>query len=231
MPVPDRREAVDRHLLRDTAYTALRDAIVDGTLAPGEVLHDHELCKWLALSRTPVRAALMRLHDDGLVELAPQRYTRVASMSRTDVREMFPLLAAVHGLATELAVPRLAKADIALLQRENETLVAALRERDASAAYAADERFHAVFVRVAANREIERSLGPLTARLARFERLATDALPGRRSVAQHQAIATRAAAGDARGAASAARENWMTLGALLDRALASADGPQPTTSS
>jgi DNA-binding GntR family transcriptional regulator len=231
MPVPDRREAVDRHLLRDTAYTALRDAIVEGTLAPGEVLHDNELCEWLALSRTPVRAALMRLHDDGLVELAPQRYTRVACVSRRDVREMFPLLAAVHGLATELAVPRLTKPDLTVLQRENETLVAALRERNAPAAYAADERFHAVFVRVSANREIARSLAPLSARLARLERLVTDILPGRRSVAQHQAIATRAAAGDARAAASAARENWMTLGALLDRSLAGAEPAQPTTSS
>lgn len=224
MPVPERREAVDRHLLRDTAYAALRDAIVDGTLAPGEVLHDSELCEWLALSRTPVRAALMRLHDDGLVEMAPQRYTRVSELSRRDVRQMFPLLAAVHGLATELATPALTPADVAKLRRENEAFVAALRGRDAAGAYAADDRFHAVFVRAAANREVERSLAQLGGRVARLERLVTRALPGRRSVAQHEAILVRAASGDASGAASAARENWMTLGALLDRSLAGAAG-------
>jgi DNA-binding GntR family transcriptional regulator len=227
MPVPDRREAVDRHLLRDTAYAALRNAIVDGTLAPGEVLHDQELCEWLALSRTPVRAALLRLHDDGLVEMAPQRYTRVAAISRRDLREMFPLLATVHGLATELAVPRLTPADHEALAHENEAFVAALRERRTAAAYAADDRFHSIFVRASCNREITRSLARMTSRLARLERLVTLALPGRRSVAQHQAIIARAEAGDAPGAASATRENWMTLGALLDRSLASADGDQP----
>ena len=56
----------------------LREAIVDGTLAPGEQLHDEELCGWLGLSRTPVRDALRRLRDEGLVEMAPQRFTRVA---------------------------------------------------------------------------------------------------------------------------------------------------------
>jgi DNA-binding GntR family transcriptional regulator len=222
MPVPDRREAVDRHLLRDTAYTALREAIVDGTLAPGEVLHDGELCDWLALSRTPVRAALMRLSDDGLIEMAPQRYTRVTPLDRRDVREMFPVLAAVHGLATEMAVPRLGPAEHERLRRENAAFVAALAERDAAAAYSADERFHAAFVRAAGNREIVRSLDRLTCRLARLERLVTRALPGRRSVAQHEAIVDRAASGDARGAASAARENWLTLGTLLDRSLAAA---------
>src|SRR5215207_3819391 len=66
MPVPEQRDAIERHLLRDTAYEALCEAIVSGTLAPGEMLHDHELCAWLGLSRTPVRGALARLEDEGL---------------------------------------------------------------------------------------------------------------------------------------------------------------------
>jgi DNA-binding GntR family transcriptional regulator len=67
MPVPQQRDAVDRHLLRDNAYTMLCEAIVDGTLQPGEPLHDEELCGWLGLSRTPLRDALSRLAEDGLV--------------------------------------------------------------------------------------------------------------------------------------------------------------------
>ena len=53
---------------------------MDGTLAPGERLRDQELCEWLGLSRTPVREALSRLEQDGLVETAPQRYTQVAPL-------------------------------------------------------------------------------------------------------------------------------------------------------
>jgi DNA-binding GntR family transcriptional regulator len=49
------------------------------------------------------------------------------------------------------------------------------------------------------------------------EHLGEGGLPGRRSVAQHQAMVTRAEAGDAAGAGSAARANWMTLGTVLER--------------
>lgn len=219
MPVPEQREAVERHLLRDTAYTVLRDAIVDGTLGPGEVLHDDQLCRWLSVSRTPLRAALARLRDDGLIEMSPQRYTRVAPLDHRDIRETFPLLAVVHGLATELALPHVGSTDVATLERENAAFVRALRAQDHAGAHAADERFHAVFVVVADNREVVRTLDRLTARLHRLQWTLPHALPGRRSVAQHQAVIARVRAGEAAAAASAVRENWMTLGSLFDRAL------------
>lgn len=220
MPVPEDRASVGRQLLRDTAYAALRDAIVDGTLAAGEQLHDADLCAWLGLSRSPVREALARLQDEGLVETSPQRYTRVAPVVRRDARDAFPVLAALHALATELAVPRLAPDDVDELRAHNAQFVAAVNARDRGTAYAADERFHEVFVRVAQNRDVVRSLDRISARLHRFEHCEPDVLPGLRSVAQHEAIVSRAVEGNAVGAASAVRDNWMTLGVLMDRSLA-----------
>ena len=211
---------MDRRLLRDTAYSALCDAIVTGTLAPGEDLHDDELCGWLGLSRTPVRDALARLKDEGLVDMAPQRYTRVAALTLRDVHETVPLLAAIHALATELAVPHLGPDEHEALQAANEEFVAALRARDGPAAYAADDRFHAVFARACGNDEVGRVLDRLTPRLHRLERLGGDLLPGRRSVAQHHAIISRAGTGDAPATASAVRANWITLGSVLERSLA-----------
>lgn len=220
MPVPQQRAAIERHLLRDTAYDALCAAIVSGTLAPGERLHDDELCSWLGLSRTPVRDAIGRLEDEGLVETAPQRYTQVAPLRAADVHDTFPLLAVVHGLATELAVPRLVEADFTALQEANEAFMAALRDSDRDGAFAADDRFHGVFVARADNPQIVRTLSHLTPALHRLEHLTSAQLPGGRSVAQHQAIVGRAAGHDAAGAASAVRANWMTLAALVERALA-----------
>jgi DNA-binding GntR family transcriptional regulator len=217
MPVPEQRVAVERHLLRDFAYTTLCDAIVTGMLAPGEQLHDTELCAWLGLSRTPVREALTRLEEEGLVESAPQRYTRVTPLRRADTHDAFPVLAVLHGLATELAVPLLTQADHAALEREQAAFTAALRHEDRGPVYAADDAFHAVFVNRAGNPQIERALARLTPALHRCEQLMDLQLPGGRSVAQHQAIITRAASGDAAGAGSAARANWMTLGALVER--------------
>jgi DNA-binding GntR family transcriptional regulator len=222
MPVPEQREPVERQLLRDTAYDALCDAIVTGTLAPGERIHDAELCSWLGLSRTPVREALARLQEDGLVEMAPQRYTRVAPMSPGEARDSFPLVATLHALATELAVPHMRRVHIERLHAENDAFLRALHERKGPAAYAADDRFHEVFLTVAGNPQITRVLNRLTPRVHRLERLRSGALPGRRSVAQHQAIIARAAAGDATGAGSATRENWLELGALVERSLAPA---------
>ena len=63
-------------------------------------------------------------------------------------------------------------------------------------------------------------LAHLEPRLHRFEHLCDSGLPGRRSVAQHEAIIGRAELGDARGAAIAAHANWMTLGSVFERALA-----------
>lgn len=219
MPVPQQREAIERQLLRDTAYRALCDAIVSGTLAPGEMLHDTELCSWLGLSRTPVRGALARLEDEGLVESAPQRFTRVTPLTQADARALFPVLAAMHALATELAVPHLRAIELEGIREANRAHAAALSGQDARAAYAADDRFHAIFVTASANPEVERVLERLMPRLHRLEVLRDGALPGRRALAQHEAIMSRAAAGDAVGAASASHENWLAFGGLVERSL------------
>lgn len=219
MPVPQQRAAVDRQLLRDNAYTMLCDAIVDGTLAPGESLHDDELCAWLGLSRTPVRDALGRLAEDGLVEIAPQRFTRVSPLSIREAHDTFPLIAAIHALAAELGVPRLSRDDHARLREANDAFIAALAAREAVAAYDADDAFHRTLVVAAGNAEICRTLRHVGPRLRRLELLPHSALPGRRSVAQHEAIIARAASGDVRATASATRENWLELGALVERSL------------
>ncbi|UTI64044.1 GntR family transcriptional regulator [Paraconexibacter antarcticus] len=220
MPVPEERLGSKRELLRDAAYVRLCAAIVDGTLEPGEHLHDPELCAWLGLSRTPVREALHRLADEGLVESSPQRYTRVTEITGPAAHDAFPMLAAVHGLATELAVPHLTARDVTTLESAQEAFLAALHAQDGPRAFAADDRFHGVFVARADNAYVVRALERLDPTVHRMERLALRTLPGGRSVAQHTAIIERARAGNAAAAASAARANWLTLGALVEQSLA-----------
>ncbi|RKQ93599.1 GntR family transcriptional regulator [Solirubrobacter pauli] len=213
MPVPERQAALDRDLLRDRAYAAIRDAIVDGTLAPGERLRDQELCTWLGLSRTPVREALNRLEQDGLVETAPQRFTRVTPLDRRAARDAFPVVAALHALATELAVPKLTEADRAALRDANNRFAEALRDGDVDAALEADDAFHGVFVTAAANAEIPRTLERLMPRIRRLERLRFGSLSGRASVKQHAEILLAAP----EDAADLVKQNWLSLGALIDR--------------
>ena len=70
-------------VLGDEVYARLGEAILDGRLAPGERLRDHELAERLGVSRTPVREALQRLERIGLVEVSPNRYTRVIARRTT----------------------------------------------------------------------------------------------------------------------------------------------------
>jgi DNA-binding GntR family transcriptional regulator len=217
MPVPKRRAETSRTLLRDQAYVRLRDAILDGTLEPGEQLKDAEIAEWLGLSRTPIREALARLEEYGLVETAPNRYTRVTPLSAGDARDGFTVVAALHSLAARLGVPRVAESELAAMRKANEDFAAALRAVDVDRALAADDRFHDVLVHASANREIARSLERLMPKVRRLERARFASLAGRRSVEAHHRIIELCARGKADQAAEAVRENWLTLGALIDR--------------
>lgn len=79
------------------------EAIENGTLEAGERLNDEELTSWLGVSRTPVREAIARLESEGLVEMAANRYTRVASLSGTAHDQAAMLLAALHAWAIDHA--------------------------------------------------------------------------------------------------------------------------------
>jgi DNA-binding transcriptional regulator YhcF (GntR family) len=96
-----------RRPLSEDAFRVLRDAVVDGTLEPGEHLHDDELVAWLGVSRTPIRSALDRLRSVGLVELSANRYTRVRDPDGSWLRDSASAVAALHRAAAVGVLPRL----------------------------------------------------------------------------------------------------------------------------
>src|SRR4029453_2541526 len=90
---------------------ALRDEIeqdiVTGRLKPGERLDEQSLAARFAVSRTPIREALMQLASTGLVSLQPRRGAFVASLSFKDVIERFEVMAALEGMCGSLAARRI----------------------------------------------------------------------------------------------------------------------------
>ncbi|HEY0698594.1 MAG TPA: GntR family transcriptional regulator [Micromonospora sp.] len=215
MPVPSSQGLVSRSLLREDAYRALRDAIVDGTLAPGERLNDVDLARWLGVSRTPVREALARLEQAGLVQTRPGRYTMVSPLDVRAVRAAQSVTCAMHELAVREAVPNLSTAELAAMREANVRFADALRRDDVDAAIAADDDFHDVAVTASANLAIRSVVEQFTPVLRRLERLRFSSLSGRDSVAQHDRIVALCAAGDVEGAVAATRANWQTLIPLL----------------
>ena len=194
----------------------IRDAIVDGTLAPGERLNDADLANWLGVSRTPVREALARLEQTGLVQTKPGRYTIVSPLDVRAVRTAASVTAAMHELAVREAMPGLSSAELDVMRAANARFAEALRGNDVEAALAADDDFHGVAVTACNNDAVRTVLEQFTPVLRRLERLRFSSLSGRSSVAQHERIIARFEQGDVEGAVAATRVNWQTLLPLLD---------------
>jgi DNA-binding GntR family transcriptional regulator len=137
MPVPSSvGHDAPRQLARDRAYEAIKDAILQGVLVPGERLDDAELQRWLGMSKTPIRQALTALTREGLVETAAQSYTRVV-VPRADeaVLHLQTIGVVVLGIL-ELVVPRMGPAERDSVIRLLESVVESLRAKDAQAATA-----------------------------------------------------------------------------------------------
>lgn len=219
MPLPHDRSAVSRVLLRDSAYERLEAAIVEGTLRPGERLRDDELSEWLGVSRTPIREALARLADAGLVETAANRYTRVAPVSIARARTGFAIAASLHALVAELAIARLSAAAVGDLRTEAERFTWAVWRHDTEPAAVADERFHAVLSAAAGNDQLRGLLGRVMPTLRRLERLAWPTMGERPGAEHHEALLAAAEAGDAAAARDSGGAEWIALGEAIERAL------------
>ena len=215
MPVPAAVSPLRTTLLRDTVHDRLRDAIVDGTLAPGEVVRDTELATWLGVSRTPVREALLRLGETGLVRAAPGRSTVVAEIDLAEVREAHAVVATMHRLAVAEAVTRLMPADLGRMRDANADFAAAIDARDTEAALAADDAFHAVAVAASANRALTTVLEQFAPVVRRLERLRFASVDAADSVALHDRLVAACEARDADAAAEVAFRTWQNLADLI----------------
>lgn len=131
MPLPVKDAApVERRLLRDVVYNRLYDGILDGTLEPGETLLDEKLTSWLGVSRTPIREALMKLADIGLVEMAPNRYTRVAPIDLRAIDEAIYTTGLLHEFGIRTATPRLNSASINFLEKASKQILRTAKSND-----------------------------------------------------------------------------------------------------
>lgn len=216
-------EPIDRVSLRARVYDLLLRAIVSGELEPGERVRDQEIAAQLGVSRTPVREALQRLEDEGLVETRRGSLTRIMPLDTPAARDAFPLVATLHAFATRVATPLLAPADIVALRQANDDLAEALSAGDVLRAIGADDRFHLRFLACARNSELLPTLERLTPKIRRLEVAQFGSLAGRRSVEQHAAIIAAAEQRNARLAAELVEVNWLSLGELILAALDRSD--------
>ncbi|WP_116115371.1 GntR family transcriptional regulator [Austwickia chelonae] len=216
MPVPQETTPLRRGLLREDVYSRLRDAIVDGTLAPGEIVRDSELAQWLGVSRTPVREALLRLTAAGLIHARPGKSTVVADIDASAIRDAQAVVATMHRLAVAEAVADLTRADLEQMRQANRRFADAMARGDADAALAADDDFHAVPVHVCGNAALAAVLDQFTPVIRRVEKLRFSSILGHDSVELHAQLVDLCETGDVEGAAEISFQTWQTLAPLVD---------------
>lgn len=209
MPLPENVEAIQPVLMREEVYLAIRRWIVDGSLAPGEKLRDAELADRLNVSRMPVREALNRLADEGFVETAANRWTRVTPIDPDDARRIYPIVWSLEPLALLLAGPRLEERHVDAMVRHNERLRVALNEGDAVEASHADDDFHQVYIEATTNPELIKILRGLKVKLRRLEvAYFGGTLVASRSALEHDELVAAIRVGEIGRAAELARSNW-----------------------
>jgi DNA-binding GntR family transcriptional regulator len=207
---------VRRTLLRDTAYEVIRDAIVRADLPPGAVVSNAAVAEQLGLSRAPVRDALARLADEGLVETKPQSYTRVTPLVLEEVRDAAEVVRAMHELAARTAVPLLTAGHIEALRAANRRFAAATAAGDVDAALEFDDELHGVLVGVCGNRAVAATIERYTPLIRRLERRQFSSARAGRSVQRHDDLIAACVAGDVGQASQVTAQIWRSLEDLAD---------------
>ena len=179
----------DAALLGDRAYDAIRDAILHLELEPGAPLVESQLAKALNASKTPVREALCRLEETGLVVSTPYRGFVVSDLTLHDAWEILQVRAVLEGLAVREACAELTEADlealVALLDEQQTYLDQGHLEVCAESGYA----FHRVLFEKAGNSRLSELIERLNDQFHRV-RLLSSHIPGRlpKSLVEHHGI-------------------------------------------
>lgn len=203
--------------IADAVYQTLRSAIVYGELPPGRRLLERELALQLAVSRTPVREALRRLEEEGLVSGVPNRGLVVRMVTLEEAEHVYAVREPLEVLAARLAAERLTPPQMAELRR------CLMRARRAAAlgewrtVILENNRFHDVVARASGNPVLARVLDIMRnqvnlVRVALWSRIPTRP---QETLRQHGEILAALRAGDPEAAAEAARthleSSWETL--------------------
>ena len=148
-----KNKMVERHTLADQVYASLKKAMLDGDLRPGERVKELEIAQSLGASRTPVREALSRLEQEGLVQPFPSGGLTVVELSPNDVEQLFGLLKVVEPYACSLALENITERELvkieAICARAEE-----LTQKDNERRIELNRRFHDVLIEVTGHRRL-----------------------------------------------------------------------------
>ncbi|MDT8440200.1 MAG: GntR family transcriptional regulator [Desulfuromonadales bacterium] len=183
-----RKKVIERHqTLREKILETIRDAILRGSLKPGERVSEPELAERFGISRTPIREAFRQLESEGYLEVVPRKGAVVASLSERDVEEFYAIKSILEGYAARMAAEKLSDREIERLEAINAKLEEVAGEGDVKSFFRVHNEFHDLFIKAAGNDKLQELINQLLLKFNRL-RLASLAQPGRMqiSVQEHK---------------------------------------------
>lgn len=199
-----------------TAFAWLREAILTGHLRPGQVLSENEIAQRLGVSRTPVREAIIRLENEGLLSVRPQVGTTVAPIDVENVADVQFLREAVECRTVALAAERVTPAHARELRRQLKEQARIAARGDHAAFVPLDDRMHATLVAMAGRPRVWRAVEDAKSQLDRVRFLSLEDPTWLATIhRQHEAIVEHVLAGNAPGAAAAMADHLRAVFASI----------------
>jgi DNA-binding GntR family transcriptional regulator len=185
-------------------YRILREQIIQAELLPGERLSESDVAKVLSVSRQPVREAFIKLSEEGLVQVLPQRGTFVTKISVASVMNVRFVREAIEADIVRLVADRHEKDTITELRRQIAEQKKVPHD-DRAAFLRLDELFHHTLAAAAGNAYAWSVIESVKAQMDRVRFLSVDDMQINRLIDQHERIVDAIAAGDKTAAEEALR--------------------------
>lgn len=205
---PFELEAPLGRTLREQVLARLRQAIVNGELAPGEPLRQDQLAEWLGVSSTPVREAIADLASEQLVELEPNRGARVRPLTRESSLEFVQTYRLLFEAGYSWGLPKLVEDDYKKISALNEDLRQCCHDKDYSPAFDIDQSIHQVVFQAAGNHDLLALLDSLRSRAHRLLNLRMKPSVWDEDPDRYAAVFDRAKHGDFTGAMALVSKLW-----------------------
>lgn len=184
--------------LEDKVYHELEEEILTGKLKRGTALTEISLSKRLGVSRTPIRSAIRRLTEEGLIETVANRGSVVVGITEEDMLDIYRVRVRLEGLASKLAAENISKDGLDTLTEAVELSEFYINKKDTEKLKELDSVFHETVYKEANNRWLAKTLSELHKKIRAYRKLSLT-VPGRleTSVAEHRQILDAIARGDA----------------------------------
>ncbi|MET3293047.1 UNVERIFIED_CONTAM: DNA-binding GntR family transcriptional regulator [Brevibacillus sp. OAP136] len=201
---------VKRSSIREQVYHQLQEWIISGVLKPGDRLKDQDLAEALGASRTPIREALLRLEEEGMIQSKANSWTQVAPVDSNQAYRLYPIIWTLEKLAVSFAKENMKDEHLEELEAINEELDQAIKQGDALGAQHHDARFHQVIINLSENEELIHVLEGLKKKLRRYEITYFNGISGvEQSVEEHKKIILSLKEKDFEATAERIEANWQ----------------------